>query len=88
MSVDKGQARQDAQPTRHSPGEEPSTAGQAAHGFRNEVSWDGGEGRQPYSNQGDEETPSPAAYEESPEGNRGDKSGVTLDHLDAVKKKP
>ena len=35
--------------------------GRAAHGYRNEVSWDGGKGRQPYSNQGTEEQGTAAA---------------------------
>jgi hypothetical protein len=75
-------------PARNSPGEEPSTAGQARHGYRNEVNWGDGEGRQPYSNQGAEETPSPAAGAEEAEGNRGERSGRNLDQLEEVKRKP
>ena len=61
------------------PGEEPQTAGQARHGYRNEVNWEGGSGRQPYSNQGQRETPSPAAGEEFVAGNRTSRSGQNLD---------
>ena len=32
--------------------------GEASHGYRNEVSWDGGQGRQPYTNQEEELPPS------------------------------
>ena len=84
------------------PGKDPETAGEARHGYRNEVNWEGGSGRrgetglgqrkltgrQPYGNQGEEETPSPAAADEVPEGNRGERSGENLDQLDRVKRKP
>lgn len=59
----------------------------AAHGYRNEVSWDGGKGRQPYSNQGQEEQP-PASMPEAPEGDRGPHSGENLDQLEQVKRRP
>lgn len=75
-------------PTRNAPGEEAETAGQAKHGYRNEVTWGTGDGRQPYSNQGSEETPSPAAGAEEAEGNRGERSGRTLEQLEQVKTKP
>jgi hypothetical protein len=68
-------------------GKEPAP-GQARHGYRNEVNWEGGSGRQPYSNQGRRETPSPAAGVEAPEGNRGAHSGQATDQLDRVKRKP
>ena len=61
---------------------------QAKHGYRNEVNWEGGSGRQPYGNQGRREQPSPAAAPEVPEGNRADQSGRTLDQLERVKRKP
>jgi len=77
----------DNTPPSNAPGEEPATAGQAKHGFRNEVSWGSGDGRQPYTNQGDEETPSPAAGAEEAQGNRGDRSGRTLEQLEQVKLK-
>lgn len=57
--------------------------GRAKHGYRNEVSWDGGKGRQPYANQGSEEQGS-AAAPEAEAGNRGDASGRNLDHLEDV----
>jgi hypothetical protein len=61
--------------------------GQAKHGYRNEVSWDGGKGRQPYTNQGSEEQDTSAASE-AEAGNRGDASGRNLDQLEEVKRKP
>jgi len=70
------------------PGKDPGTAGQARHGYRNEVNWEGGSGRQPYSNQGRRETPSPAAGEDAPEGNRTTRSGNNQDQLERVKRKP
>ena len=56
--------------------------GQAQHGYRNEVSWDGGKGRQPYTNQ-EEELP-PAAAKEYEGGN----AGRNLQDLEAVKGTP
>lgn len=61
--------------------------GRAQHGYRNEVSWDGGKGRQPYANQGSEEQGSAAAPEVEA-GNRGDASGRNLDQLEEVDGKP
>ena len=60
--------------------------GKASHGYRNEVSWDGGQGRQPYTNQ--EEEQGPAAPHETEAGNRGGASGRNLDDLEALKRKP
>jgi hypothetical protein len=60
----------------------------ARHGYRNEVSWEGGSGRQPYSNQGSPGKPSPAAAGEVPEGNRAESSGTNLEQLERVKTKP
>lgn len=71
-----------------SPGKDAETVGQARHGYRNEVNWEGGSGRQPYSNQGKREMPSPGAAHAVPEGNRGAKSGTTVDQLAQVKQKP
>ena len=68
------------------PGEAEGDA-QAAHGYRNEVSWDDGKGRQPYSNRGDEEQ-SPDAMPEPEAGNEGDTAGRNVEDLEAVKKKP
>ena len=61
--------------------------GKAKHGYRNEVSWDGGKGRQPYTNQGSVEQGTDA-YPEAEAGNRGDASGRNLDQLEDVKGKP
>ena len=61
--------------------------GTAKHGYRNEVSWDGGKGRQPYANQGSVEQDTSAAAE-AEAGDRGDASGRNLDQLEAVKQKP
>ena len=61
--------------------------GQARHGGRTEVNWDGGHGRQPYANQGAQEQ-GPAAAPEAEAGDRGDASGRNLDQLEEVKRKP
>ena len=61
--------------------------GRARHGYRNEVSWDGGKGRQPYTNQGDEEQ-GPATARETEAGNRGASSGQNLEQLEQVKGTP
>jgi hypothetical protein len=61
--------------------------GHALHGYRNEVSWDDGKGRQPYTNQGESEQQTDAAPE-AEAGNRGDASGRNLEQLEAVKQKP
>jgi hypothetical protein len=60
--------------------------GRAQHGYRNEVSWDGGKGRQPYANQ--EEEDGPAAVRESEAGNRGDASGRNVEQLEELKRTP
>lgn len=61
--------------------------GRAKHGYRNEVSWEGGSGRQPYTNQGDQEQ-GPATAHETEAGNRGAASGQNLQQLEEVKRKP
>jgi hypothetical protein len=78
----------DIQPTGTTPSEEPTKTGEAKHGYRNEVNWGHGEGRQPYGNQGTEESGAPAAGLEEAEGNRGERSGRNLDQLEEVKRKP
>ncbi|TFZ03758.1 hypothetical protein [Ramlibacter humi] len=74
----------------------------ARHGYRNEVNWEGGSGRQaeppmgharvtgrqPYSNQGSKETPGTASAGEVPEGNRGEQSGNSLEQLEKAKTRP
>ena len=64
------------------------SAGQARHGYRNDVNWEGGSGRQPYGNQGRRETLTPAAGERDAEGNRRERSGVHQDQLERSKQKP
>lgn len=61
--------------------------GSAKHGYRSEVSWDGGKGRQPYTNQGTEEEGVGAAPQVEG-GDRGDASGRNMDQLSDVKGKP
>ena len=61
-------------------------AGEALHGERTEVSWNDGEGRQPYANQGTKENGEPADAEFAV-GDRGQLSGNN-DQLEEVKKKP
>jgi hypothetical protein len=61
--------------------------GRAQHGYRNEVNWDGGKGRQPYTNQGEVEQGADAAGEVEG-GDRGAASGRNLEQLEQVKRKP
>jgi hypothetical protein len=61
--------------------------GRAKHGPRNEVTWEGGSGRQPYANQGSQET-TESDNREVEEGNRGDESGRNLDQLEKSKGTP
>ena len=67
------------------PAEDPA---HAAHGAASEVSWPSGRGRQPYTNQGKEETHGTSTARESSEGDRAERSGRNLDQLEAVKRKP
>ena len=60
----------------------------ARHGARSEVNWEGGSGRQPYSNQSSDEATPPSGGAEFPEGDRGDLSGRNLDQLEQAKRKP
>lgn len=62
--------------------------GKAEHGPRTEVSWDSGDGRQPYANRGEEEAGLPGAGDEFSEGDRGELSGRNLEQLEQVRKKP
>jgi hypothetical protein len=59
----------------------------AEHGSQSEVTWDGGEGHQPYANQGAQEA-GPSTGSAFAEGDRGDMSGRNLEQLEQVKKKP
>jgi hypothetical protein len=58
----------------------------AQHGYRNEVSWDGGQGRQPYTNQEEELPPAPARDFEG--GDAGDVAGRNSEQMEQVKRKP
>lgn len=69
------------------PGED-RQAGQARHGTRTEVNWEGGSSRQPYSNQGREEAGEPNGGDEFAGGNRGELSGRNLEQLERAKRKP
>ena len=62
--------------------------GKAQHGPRNEVSWEGGSGRQPYGNQGKEEAAEPQMGDHVAEGNRGELSGRNLEQLEEARRKP
>ncbi len=66
---------------RKSPGE-----GHAKHGYQNEVSWDDGQGGQPYANQ--DADLGPATADETEAGNRGEASGRNLEEMEAMKGKP
>ena len=68
---------------RKTPGEAESD-GRAQHGYRNEVSWDDGKGRQPYVNQ-EKELP-PAAAGEFEAGNAGERAGRTLEQMEELRK--
>lgn len=66
----------------------PADAPGASHGYRNEVTWEGGQGRQPYPNQEPDAPQTPAASGDFPEGKRGMHSGVTLEQMRKVRRKP
>jgi len=58
--------------------------GRAKHGYRNEVSWDDGKGRQPYGNR-EEEAEQASGAHEIEAGNRGAASGRNIEDLEALK---
>jgi hypothetical protein len=60
--------------------------GRAQHGYRNEVTWDGGKGRQPYTNQEEELRPGAAGAFEG--GNAGATAGRNLEDLEELRRKP
>ena len=72
-----GQPFGDRDGTRRTQGPGPS-GGKASHGYRNEVSWDGGQGRQPYTNQEEELPPAAAKFEG---GDAGDVAGRNLEQM-------
>ncbi len=69
------------------PGKSPEE-GKALHGVPSEVTWNGGAGRQPYANQGEQEGGEPRGGDEFAEGNRGELSGRNLEQLEQARKKP
>jgi hypothetical protein len=76
--------------TQNNPGRAPGEAegdGTALHGPKTEVTWGGGQGRQPYANQGEEEQ-GPGTAKEPEAGDRGERSGNNLEQLEEVKRKP
>jgi hypothetical protein len=72
---------------RKAPGESRGE-GKAGHGYRNEVSWDDGKGRQPYGNRTEGGDQPPAAAPEVEAGNAGDASGRNQEDVDAVSEMP
>ncbi len=72
----------------HGKGSDQRPPGKAEHGYRNEVSWDGGKGFQPYQNQGDKEGHEPGLAHDHAQGDRGEHSGTNIEQLDEVKRKP
>lgn len=75
---------------KHQSGKAPNAPekAKALHGTPSEVTWNGGAGRQPYDNQGEQESEEPRGGGEFSEGDRGELSGRNLDQLEQVKKKP
>ena len=59
----------------------------AKHGARSEVTWEGGSGRQPYTNQGTAEGVEPNAPTDEGGANLGEVSGRNQEQLDEVTKK-
>ncbi len=53
----------------------------ADHGYPSEVRWRGGEGRQPYANQGPQEAEEPKCGDRYDSGDRGAHSGTTLEQM-------
>ncbi|MFY7913606.1 MAG: hypothetical protein ACOVPA_02960 [Rubrivivax sp.] len=60
----------------------------AGHGYANEVRWQGGLGRQPYANRGEEEAREPNLGDEFEAGDRGEHSGNTLEQMRQLRQKP
>lgn len=79
----RGQA---GRPVDRSPEAPPHPRG--GHGYRSEVSWRGGQGRQPYTNQDPDAPQAPAALPEFEQGDRGRHSGVNQAQMEAVRRKP
>lgn len=60
----------------------------AEHGARSEVTWDDGQGRQPYENQAPAVEGGAAASHDFAQGDRGESSGRNVEQLEQVKRKP
>ncbi len=65
---------------------EPQT--RARHGYISEVRWRGGEGRQPYANQGEQEAREPNLGDIFEGGDRGPHAGTNLEQMRQVRQKP
>ena len=60
----------------------------AGHGYRNELSWQVGRGRQPYTNQETGAPQAAGAFVECAQGDRGSHSGVTQQQMHELQRKP
>jgi hypothetical protein len=60
----------------------------AQHGGSSEVRWRSGQGRQPYANRGTEEAREPNLGDECEGGDRGERSGTTLEQMRQLRQKP
>lgn len=60
----------------------------AAHGWRSEVVWRSGQGRQPYTNQEPGAPQATGAFAECAQGDRGAHSGVNQQQMREVRRKP
>jgi len=60
----------------------------AGHGPPSEVRWHGGEGRQPYANQGPQEADEPNCGDTYDSGDRGKRSGTNLEQMRQVRGTP
>jgi len=60
----------------------------AEHGAPSEVTWEGGQGRQPYANREDAPVETGSGAHETEEGNQGELAGNNARQLDEVKRRP
>ncbi len=84
----QGENRPTAPTSKPVPPDEIRPPERARHGYRNEVSWRGGAGRQPYTNQEPGAPDDPAAAGEFEQGDRGVHSGVTQEQMERVRGTP
>ena len=68
--------------------DEDRPASRAGHGYSNEVRWSTGQGRQPYANQGPQEAEETNCGDKYDSGNRGARSGNTLEQMREAKAIP